>query len=163
MFARNPAVERGIDRAFKAMAKMGRGDMLHHERIEECFGIPRNTAWWSRGIEKLRKKMLDERGVWLASEPLVGYRLAPHEEHIAEGPRRTRRAMRQNHKALVTLSALPDDELSFQNQRRKEGLVRELEALEHTTRQKLRLQQFLMRPTPVQARIARPEDQAETA
>jgi hypothetical protein len=161
MFEQNPEIGQGVEAAFQAAEGLTRGDVLTHERIEQAFGIRRYTSWWTRGIQLLRRRMQDERGIWLASDTTVGYRLAPHRVQIAEGPRRTKRAARQIERGLRSVRALPDGELSHADQKAKFGVEERLAAIARDTRQDLRLQQFLLRPKPTSGRSELAEGQAQ--
>lgn len=151
---KNPLINAAVERLFKIMEPMQRGDILLMTVLDEVIGGERHEHPWGAVLMKLKRKMEEERGITLVNEMMVGYVLAPKDVQLAQGVSRTRKAKRHIVRGVKSVSVLPDDDLTLHEKQRKTGTLDVLSGIERTMREQQRLQQFLLRPREHTPRIA---------
>lgn len=160
MFDSRPENRVALDRAWKALEPLKRGDTIEHERMEELLGVARDDHRYYALIEKLKRQLLADRGILLSNIMLIGYELAKPSRQLLEAEVRERRAGRHRRKGLAAIESLPVDECSFEEQRQRNGLAERLALAVRQSREESARIQFLMRPKQNQPpRIAREEEQ----
>jgi hypothetical protein len=162
MFDQKPELAKAMDRAWKILERMQRGDMFTHEQMSKAFGFDYHHPRYYAMASKLNKKLEKERGISLISVTLVGYALATDMEQLDYAKNRLVKAARQKHRAIRTVTSLPvEDCLTQAAQKAKFHMEEKLHAMEREDRKQCQLINFLMRPRESMPRVAR-EDDAET-
>lgn len=149
----NHVANAAVDRLYEMMQPMGRGDVLTFEVLDEVIGGERHRHPWALVIKKLKRRLLEERGITLKNAQMVGYYLAPVDEQIAQGADRTREAARRIGWGIKHVDATPDEELTLPSRQRKIGVVHGLTGLLKTVKQQERVQKYLARVKDVNPRL----------
>jgi hypothetical protein len=163
MFDSQPETTKAMNRAWKALERMERGEMFSHEDMAKAFGFDSRDKRYYQMAARLNRKLEKERGISLVSVPLVGYMLATAMGQLDYAKNRVIRAARQKRRARSTVMALPVEECQTQaEQKAKFHMEEKLAASEREDRKEYRLINFLMRPRDQMPRIQR-DDEADTA
>lgn len=142
-----------IERLYEACEGLGRGDVLTHEVIREILGCEPHEGHWGHCVTKVRRRLLEERGIDCWPDPTVGYRLMTAEEQLVDAPRRRQlRGFRQLRRNVRSLTALPDRNLTAHQRRMKLLLVEAARQGAATIRREMREQAQVVRATPVNPR-----------
>ena len=86
MFEPNAEYRAMIDKLYDICEGLERGDVLTHDAIRGVLGVEPHEGRWQHCVDRVRKKLLDERGVDSWPDPTVGYRLMTAEEQLLEAP-----------------------------------------------------------------------------
>jgi predicted amidophosphoribosyltransferase len=154
-FVPSESLAQHVANLFEACSSLDRGDVLLHTTTSEVLGVAPYEGHWKSCIEKLKRRMEDERGITIWHQNGVGYRLLTRNEQLTVVPRhRMRKARRQYAKAQRSIDALADPELSAHQrlvkQRQEESLRNGLAVIEAD----LRRQAAILRPVEGRPRPA---------
>lgn len=165
MYDAKPENEKATERAWKMLTKLERGDLLSHEDAELALGAERPSDRYYALMDKLKRRMEDERGISLIAIPMVGYQLATAKDQLGLGRHRVVRAARQIRKGAKSVGSLPEAECNFTELRAKQAMEEKLALMERGARQEAQRIAFLMRPRDARPRIAQEdgEEQGATA
>lgn len=156
MFRRNPKLASMINRVYALTRDLDRGDTLTHEAIRKVLGVPPNVHPWGYVLDRVRRRLLEERGIATWPVPTVGYRLETVGGQLEIPTRRMRRAIRQVRRSLDVAEALPEEDLSVHQRQVRTLMVGRLLDAEGQARDSLRAQSRLLSPTPAQPRTPMP-------
>lgn len=160
MFERNPENKRAIEAAWEIVKDRDRGELLKHEEAEKAFRVRRPADRYYTLIESLKSKMLKERGISLISVPLVGYELAVPDNQLALGLVRSKQAERRIRSGIKNVEALPPGECDFAQQRKRLGILDQMELSRRQIQTESQTIAFLMRPREQNPRLM-PDPEAE--
>src|SRR5262249_32948844 len=146
MFERKSEYDRAIERAWKLTERLRRGDVLGHAQAEDALRVARPDHRYYALIDKLKRKMEQERGISLIAVPLVGYTLASAKEQLELGRFRLTQAARRKRKGLGHVASLPASECSFVELRAKQAMEEAMIQAERRDRGLAQTMAFLMRP-----------------
>lgn len=129
---------------------LSRGQLLLYSDITEISGIGRDDGQWGALAVKLKRRMRNERGIVLAAEPNVGYRLLTADEQLRDNARRRgMRGQRQFWHGAKETAAIPDAEL---NVKQREVKIMNSGVLKRARREGLRAAKFVSVATKYNAR-----------
>lgn len=162
MYDKRPENEKAIERAWAATAELGRGDVLEHERAEAIFGVARPDPRYYALIDRLKRRLEEDRGIAMRAIPLVGYELTPVKDQLELARFRATQAARRLRKGARHAGSLPEADCSFTELRAKQAIEERLHQSERSIRGEAQRLAFLMRPRDQRPRIARGDDEAMT-
>lgn len=161
MFDRRPENEKAVGRAWDLAAKLERGDVLEHAALAKAFGVEYQSEAYYRLVQRLGRRLLDERGIKLVNVPLVGYELATAKGQLEQARRRVVQAGRRIRDGHKTVVLLPEQDCSFTELRAKQAFEEKLRADERAMRQDAQRLAFLMRPRDQRPRVMPSDEDGE--
>lgn len=148
MYEEREDIARIVGALWEAFATLRRGDVMPNAEIEAIVGVPPNVHPWQHCMDRVRRRLLDERQIATLWVPGVGCKLLRPDEQLDMSVRRRRKASRQIARGIREVRALPESMLTLAQQFQR---VARLDALRREHRE-LKAQQ------KVDAVLARPSE-----
>lgn len=119
MFEEKEIITEAVNALYAICEGIERGGYLLNAQVADVTGCEPHTGIWKQVIKKLRRQILDERGITLWPEKGVGLRFLTALETVQTVvPRaRRRRALRQVRFGLESVNAVPSRELTAHQRR----------------------------------------------
>jgi hypothetical protein len=152
MFEAKEYLSELVDRLYALCQPLKRGEVLPHSQIEAVLGVPPHQGHWQHCMNRLRRRMEDERGITLWPEITHGYKLLLPHEQLQVPVIRTRRALRQVAKGERSLEALPEKGLTAHQRRVRALRLGHAADMQKELRAKVRTMELLARPAATQPR-----------
>lgn len=157
MFETSREISEAVDALYELTMTLDRGDILMHTQIVEVLGLMPHQGRWGHIVGKVRRRLLDGRGIATWFVKGVGYELLTKARQLELPTWRTKKAIRQFRKSRVSIQRLPEGELSLHQRRFRSMMLERLGEAERAARHELREQSQILRPIPVLPRRALPE------
>jgi hypothetical protein len=124
MIEMSPEVQRHVNALFDACHRLDRGCMISHVEIERITGLRHGAHPYYYIIDRLKHRLLDDRGIVLRGIAGVGYRLLLASEVVREhADWRLKRGARQLFWAARDCDATPDGLLTENDRQLKHAKV----------------------------------------
>lgn len=118
MFSTKEEIQRTVDAMVDHVKSLDRGDVVKFGDLETITGTERYAGRWVLYVQKMRRRILKERGIAMRPLVNVGYKLCTKDEQLKYCARnRQRRAVRQLNRGIAEVDHLPHDGLSLHQQR----------------------------------------------
>jgi hypothetical protein len=139
-----------VDRLYALCEPLDRGDVLTHAAFVDVVECERHTEHYQWCLKLLKRRMRQERGIGLANERDVGYRLMTKGEQIDAPKRQFKRAIRRVRDGMKDVACLQGDEnLSLHQRIMLNHRIDQCQRLEKDIRRQMQDQEWMHRPTQV--------------
>ena len=148
MFESNRQITEAIEALYEVTASLNRGDVLEHGQIREVLGLEPHEGRWDHIVNRVRRRLENERGIATWPKNTVGYELLTKERQLELPSWRTLKGMRQIRRGRKSLIALPEKGLSLHQRRARQFRIDAMKDTERAMRRSLKAQQEQLQPSP---------------
>lgn len=135
-----------VEKMMAAFPSINRGDIIQHADIEKAMGEERKSARYRTILSKWRRRVLEERGIFLASELGVGLRAQEPAAQLRTGAGFMKQAARRVTRGLAVTVAVPDAELTPELRAARTKILERTRALASLARDESRFAQAILAP-----------------
>ena len=147
MFETKEEITGAVDAIYAIAQTLERGQILTHEAIRSVLGTEPHVGSWDHIVNRVRKRIQDERGIATWPENTVGYKLLTTVEQLDVPVLRLKRAARQARRGRKSVEALPEKSLTMHQRRVRLFMVERAKVGESAIRREIRDMTTEVKPT----------------